>query len=57
MSYKKSFYDVSSEINEKLNARVNRTNTWRFQGDHLELWASLYYIYALPQCLLSLLMM
>ena len=24
----KSFHDVSREINEEQNARVNRTNTW-----------------------------
>ena len=30
MSYKKSFHDVSCEINEEPNARVNWTNTWWF---------------------------
>ena len=42
MSYKKSFHDVSREINEEPNARVNRTNTWWFKGDRLELRASVF---------------
>ena len=30
MSVKKSFHNVSREINEEPNARVNMTNTWYF---------------------------